>query len=536
MENSAKLYDIHCPSCGAPAYYDIKSRKYDCRYCGGSVGIDRAVNDRKGFRAIQKKKMNEALKKLDLQKASCTGCGAEVVFENDDAIANCPFCGRSLVRKAYVNADNMPELAIPFMLTLDDAKAALKDWCIKNKRKKEAKEILKQIDDLQGFYLPYELVKGPVDCTASRVENGRVYECGGFVDNVFVNCSNDLDNSLLDGVEPFDLDELKEFDFAYVAGHRVKVGNITGDELEKRIRYEIEDDYEPTVQKVMESKAVYVHVYSPAVVRMPVLLPVYYLNFGSYRAAVNGQTGKVSVRGQKPVYHYIIPWWIKAILSTVAATGIIAAIMLLIGAEKDLVIVAAIALGAFFSIVMLVAYSDNKHDRIRVYDGSKIFTSDPDKKKPSVKPVFFMNLTGRKQPVELKFTSPLRVAQAMAIALLVNFFPAIIALFINGFNFEMLQLGGSAVWLCITVPLTPVILIKYGRIELYDNPWIYTYNDKGKKKRYRKKIEFDFTAKEAALTILKLLFKPPACILVWFCIAAFCCIVYLTAFGFESGY
>ena len=27
-----RLYDIHCPSCGAPAYYDIRKRIYHCSY------------------------------------------------------------------------------------------------------------------------------------------------------------------------------------------------------------------------------------------------------------------------------------------------------------------------------------------------------------------------------------------------------------------------------------------------------------------------------------------------------------------------
>ena len=56
-----KLYDIHCPSCGAPAYYDIRKRMYNCSYCGNSVGIDGAKRERKGFREISRRKMQESL-------------------------------------------------------------------------------------------------------------------------------------------------------------------------------------------------------------------------------------------------------------------------------------------------------------------------------------------------------------------------------------------------------------------------------------------------------------------------------------------
>ena len=80
-KKKGKLYDIHCPSCGAPAYYDIRKHIYNCSYCGNNVGIDRAKSDRKGFREISQKKMKEALKNFELQKAVCTGCGAQIVFD-----------------------------------------------------------------------------------------------------------------------------------------------------------------------------------------------------------------------------------------------------------------------------------------------------------------------------------------------------------------------------------------------------------------------------------------------------------------------
>ena len=68
----------------------------------------------------------------------------------------------------------------------------------------------------------------------------------------------------------------------------------------------------------------------------------------------------------------------------------------------------------------------------------------------------------------------------------------VIALFINGFNFKLLNLGGSAVWFCVAVPLAPVFLVKYGRIELYGNPWVYIIDENGKKHRHKEKIDWGF--------------------------------------------
>lgn len=544
---TGKLYDIHCPSCGAPAYYDIRKRMYDCSYCGKPVGIDRAKSEHKGFREISRKKMRESLKNFELQKAVCTGCGAELVFDAGDAVANCSFCGRSLVRKAFVNSDSIPELIIPFSITPSEAKDILGDWCSRNKHKREAHAITKRLDDLNGCYLPYELVRGPVKCSVFRIDGGSVYDCRGFVDKVFVNCSKKLDNGLLDAMEPFDLDDLKEFDYSYIAGHRVKTGDISGDELVRRVDLEVGEDYKPVVRKVMESKAVGVTAYCDDVLRMPVLLPVYYLSFDGYEAAVNGQTGKVSVKAYKDSKYLILPWWLKAILATIAGAAGVALGMLLIGAERDLILGATGCLALVLIFVFFTAYSQQKEDTYGLEYYRKVFTSKggpyiregkqlvqtkEEQTKPVAKPVFYMNLNGRETEVELSFSSALRAIRAFVIMFGVVFLPVILALLINGFNFSLLNLAGSAVWFCIAVPLAPVFLIKYGRMDIYDNPWIYMIAPDGKKKRYRKKR--DPKEVQDILLFIKEWFKPPLLWLTLVLLFLFGSIVYLTAFGFVE--
>ncbi|MBQ1722094.1 MAG: hypothetical protein II020_09250 [Lachnospiraceae bacterium] len=527
-----KLYDIHCPSCGAPAYYDIRTRMYNCSYCGNRVGIDRAKGEHKGFREISKKKMRESIKKFTLQKASCTGCGAQVVFETGEAVANCAFCGRSLVRKAFVNPDIIPELIVPFAITPTEAQDILADWCNKNKWKKEARAIREKIQDLKGFYLPYELVRGPVSCSVFRIEGGSVYDCGGFIDEVFVNCSKKLDNQLLDAMEPYDLDELQEFDFSYIAGHQVKTGDISEDELIRRIDVEVGEDYKPVIQKTLETKAVGVNVSCKNVLRMPVLLPVYYLAFDGYMAAVNGQTGRVSVRACKESKYLILPWWIKAILATIAGTAGVALGMFLFGAERDLILGASGCLALVLVFVFFAAYSQQREETYGLETYRKVFHSKTELKKPVTKPVFFMNIAGKIQEVEIRFTSVLRVIRALAITLAVVFLPVILALIINGFNFSILNLGGSAVWFCIAVPLAPVFLIKYGRMDIYDNPWIYMIGENGQKRRYKPKR--DKADMRENIDYIKEWFKPPLLWLTLFILFLFGTMVYLTAFGWVE--
>lgn len=413
--------------------------------------------------------------------------------------------------------------------------------------KKEAKNLEKKINLLKGFYLPYEFVKGPVKSKVSRMDAYSSYNCGGYVDNVFINCSKQLDNMLLDGMEPFELDELQAFDFSYVAGHRVKVGDIDKNVLVERVEQEVSNDYASVVRKTLETKAIEVNTDTSSVFRMPVLLPVYYICSGNEMAAVNGQTGKVSVRSIKRQTHYFIPWWLKAIIATILTSSILFGALIYFDWDVD----SSLEITGMFSvvmlIVMLVAYSNTVKNKFKVKGERKIFTSSggpfrringkliKDKKeikKNVVPPVFFLELDGKPQAVKLRFSPPLRILRIILLALIILFLPVIIALFLNGFDFERLELGGSAVWFCIVVIIVPVFLIKRYRIELYENPWIYIIKENGKEKRYRTKSKITIT-KEDARSIGRLFYVPWGCLATWAIIIIFCMMCYLTAFGFD---
>ena len=168
----------------------------------------------------QQKKMKKSAEAFSLESASCSGCGATIVFEENEALSKCAFCGRSLVRKEYLYDAGLPESVIPFGITKAEAQQRLEEWCDRNRRKKEAKRLRSMIPELKGFYLPYETVRGPVRCRVSCKRTAKVYGFDGFVNDEFVNGSKQLDNLLLNAMEPFDLDGLEAFDFAYLAGQR----------------------------------------------------------------------------------------------------------------------------------------------------------------------------------------------------------------------------------------------------------------------------------------------------------------------------
>lgn len=481
MRREYEPLNIYCASCGAPTKFDIARQLYRCAYCGGETGIFEALEEKKGFRRLHRDRLRQ--EKHPMQVVSCTGCGATVVFPENEALQSCAFCGRSLVRREYLAVERFPELLIPFRIERADAKRRLLDWCERNRHRREARILRKHADELQGFYLPYELVKGPSYCTVRRNETGRTYQCRGYLDGIFVNTSSQLDNHLLNGMEPYDLADVREFEFSYLAGQRVKIADIDGEVTEARVRDEIASDYEPMLAKPMETRAISVSPGTGNLLQLSVVLPAYCLRAENVWAAVNGQTGKVAVKECKD--RFLAPWWWKPLAATAALAAIVWGVTSLFTAEWEPKLFLTGILTAFFLIVLFTAYHNQYEGSGRFRLRRRIFTSD-NTRQDIAPPAFYEPVNGTMQPVRVRFTTPLRVLRMLALALGTVFLPLIIAWLLNGCSAQGLTLGGAAVWLCITVPIAPVYLLKFGRLDLYEHPLIDVRDSSGRWKRVRK--------------------------------------------------
>ena len=102
----------------------------------------------------------------------------------------------------------MPDLIIPFFITKDEAKQRLKTWADEHRRTPEGKAVLSNMNHFCGYYLPYQIVKGPVNARVSRDGTFRGYECGGYLEGTAVGTSKQLDNLVLNDMEPFDWAEV----------------------------------------------------------------------------------------------------------------------------------------------------------------------------------------------------------------------------------------------------------------------------------------------------------------------------------------
>ena len=218
--------------------------------------------------------------------------------------------------------------------------------------------------------------------------------------------------------------------------------------------------------------------------QLSAVLPVYYLRVGDILAAVNGQTGKVAVREKRQ--RHMAPWWIRPILGGLGFPALVYAIMYLFGAEQTACLFVSGLLAVFLLVVLFVAYHDEFGGMGREALPRRVFTSD-DRTETVSPPEFCMPIDGKDRAVTLRFTTPLRLLEMVLSPLAAVFLPVILAFLLNGFDYHGLTIGGAAVWLCIWVPLAPVFLLKWGRLELYEHPVVYYRDDSGRCRRYRKR-------------------------------------------------
>ena len=116
-----------------------------------------------------------------------------------------------------------------------------------------------------------------------------------------------------------------------------------------------------------------------ALLRMPAFLPVYFLDCGDVQAAVNGQTGKVSVLAAKETKTY--PWVIEPLLGTLAVMIFIFFAFRNYGGvpmdPKELFELVGMA-GLLAALILFTIFSKGREARVRkkIYKSIRIFRGE----------------------------------------------------------------------------------------------------------------------------------------------------------------
>ena len=499
---------IFCKNCGAPAGFDIIRQTYSCPNCGEFSGMEEVERNITRWRELHKKNLKARTEGQSLEKHVCPTCGAQVVFKAGEASGSCDFCGSKLVRKDLISADQMPEMIIPFFITPEEAKKRMLQFAEEHKKSPEGEAVLQNINRLKGYYLPYQLARGPVAATVSRDATNRKYYCDGYLDGTAVNTSKQLDNLTLNEMEPYDWSEARPFEYGYIAGQNVKLSDISDAQTEKRILEEVEEDFLPEVERVMQTSGVNLQMQSGNLLTMPALLPVYFIKArfkdSGVTAVMNGQTGRIAISTGRE--KKTLPWVVEPILYTLATFAVLLFLFSSLedGAPLEGNIMMALLCTSVPAIIYFAVFSQGRDELVRrivlksdvakaerkgtklsIAEGENVLANPYDNT-----PIFReKNDKGKLVPVHLRFYPIGRIVSIIFNTFVTIFLPAIIAAFIRfiemkpGEKFmDGFSIGYGAAWYVIAFIIAIMYLSRGVRQDAYDHPYIYEILENGKEK------------------------------------------------------
>ena len=159
----------HCPKCGST---EIRQRagtdKLICLFCRHEwtaarveeeFGLGEGIDQLKGTQIASGAKGIQA-DAASLRTFQCTGCGAEVVVNTENAMtARCHWCRHVLGVNEQIDNGAVPDAVLPFHIKKDDAVARIRQFV--GKRQMFALKAFKEEftpENVLGVYLPYMVV------------------------------------------------------------------------------------------------------------------------------------------------------------------------------------------------------------------------------------------------------------------------------------------------------------------------------------------------------------------------------------------
>jgi ribosomal protein S27E len=349
-----KHHHYPCPSCGADLLYEPADGFLACPYCGHKEPIPTSaaeVQERSFEQYLQLRPEQMSHLAANALEVRCQGCGATITFMPPDVAGKCDFCGVQIVAQPQ-SADPIiaPEGVLPFRLTPQQATTELRGWLGSRWFAPNALKQFAQPDAIDGVYLPfwtydtntlthytgrrgehyYETEtytetdsQGQHHTRTREVQRTRWYPASGTVsrwfDDVLVPATTSLPQERLDALEPWDLDQLKPYNPAFLSGFKAqryqvdlsmgfeRVRQLIAGVIQNDVRVDIGGD----VQLIEELSTHYSGITFKHLL-LPVYAGAYRFNGKVYQVVVNGRTGEI--QGSRPYSFWKIAFLVITIL------------------------------------------------------------------------------------------------------------------------------------------------------------------------------------------------------------------------------
>ena len=352
--NDSAAPQLNCPSCNAELNCDPDQKEVTCPDCGAEFEMDALQAYQSELGAAPQENMTwdtaagsdwQPGEAEGLRVYSCNSCGGEIVADETTGASECPFCGNPVIMAGHFAGSLRPDLVIPFKVDKKAAIAALQNHY---KGKLLLPKVFKDqnhIKEVKGLYVPVWLFDTDADAhvryKASRMRTWSdseyrytetsyfsVLRAGGIgFENVPVDGSTKMDDTLMESIEPYNIKEAVDFKTAYLSGYLADKYDVDAEasigRANERIKRSTEEAFRSTVQGYTSVTPVNSIVSLQNGRARYALYPVWILNTQwngqKFTFGINGQTGKIA--GDLPMDKGKFKAWLFGVAAAATAAA-----------------------------------------------------------------------------------------------------------------------------------------------------------------------------------------------------------------------
>ncbi|MBQ7702256.1 MAG: hypothetical protein IJT54_07640 [Candidatus Methanomethylophilaceae archaeon] len=327
-----------CPCCGGTLQFDVDSQKIKCPYCDSEFDVKEMMGNEdlsQNYELASNagEEWDEAEMGM-MSEYQCESCGGDIYTDADTTATLCPYCGSAVILKGRLSGVLKPDKVIPFKRTKDEALNALKEHCQKSwfipKRFIENNKL----EEIKGLYAPFWVYDAELfaDIRFTGV-NERRYKKGDSeyverkyydvrragdiaFDHVPADGSSKIPDDLMESIEPFDYNQVEDFNTGYLSGYVADKYDIDQDQVRPRVKQRMTEGSVDAFRTTVHYDEVSVRgtdVKAKSSNVDYVLYPVWLMNTKwedrNFSFAMNGQTGKIVGN---------LPWDLKKLFGVIA--------------------------------------------------------------------------------------------------------------------------------------------------------------------------------------------------------------------------
>ncbi|MDE5582899.1 MAG: hypothetical protein K2J08_04265 [Ruminococcus sp.] len=314
--------EYKCPNCSAGLTFMPETQKFGCEYCSSEFEVayiqQLYADEENATGTVDTAEIQDFEEHTNLYH--CASCGADIMADDEQTALFCYYCHNPVILSGKLTGEYKPDKIIGFKLTREQAENRFKEWVKKRWFVPKDFKTDEQLEKMTGLYVPFWTadcdMKADVEAIGKKIRtwtsgdykytNTKEYAIARKADIITEGIPADgeskIEDLLMESIEPFDYDDLKDFSMSYFSGFFADKFDMGKADVFPRIKQRATQ----AGKKVIDSSIFGYDsvIYSHENYRIlgtkwqHIMLPVWFMTYRYkdkvYEFAVNGQTGKLA--------------------------------------------------------------------------------------------------------------------------------------------------------------------------------------------------------------------------------------------------